>query len=184
MYWFRRPPYLRWTAAALLIITAAWLDLRPEPVVLQPFAAVDLVAGTTLDETMVEWRSIPIGFLPRVHDPQGIVLHSVVAGEPLVPSVLSTQRIPVPEGWWTMEVQLPAGAVPGQNVRLILLPDGAEEIPRSVPGLVIIPAPSDQDPLAIEPQPGLVAVPGDLATITAAAIAEGRVSAILGAEAG
>jgi hypothetical protein len=108
----------------------------------------------------------------------------VVAGEPLVPSVLSTQRIPVPEDWWAMEVQLPAGTVPGQNVRLILLPDGADEVPRSVPGLVIVPAPADQDPLAIEPQPGLVAVPGDLATITAAAIADGRVSAILGAEAG
>jgi hypothetical protein len=151
---------------------------------MQPFATIDLTAGATLDDTMIEWRSIPAGLLPRMDDPQGIILRPVAVGEPLVPSILSTHRIPVPEGWWTMEAQLPAGTVPGQNVQLILLPDGADETPRSVPGLVIVPAPSNQDPLAIEPQPGLVAVPGDLATITAAAIADGRVSAILGAQSG
>jgi hypothetical protein len=184
VYWFRRPPYLRWVAAALLIITAAWMDLRPQPTSLQPFAAADLDPGTVLDDTMIEWRSVPIGLLPPLDNPQGVILHRVSDGEPLVASVLSTRRIPTPAGWWTMEVQLPTGAVPGQEVQLILLPFGPDDDPRSVPGLVIAPAPADPDPLAIEPEPGLVAVPDSLAMMAAAAIAEGRVSTILGAASG
>jgi hypothetical protein len=69
-------------------------------------------------------------------------------------------------------------------VQLIVLGAAADESPQSVSGLVIVPPPADRDPLAIEPQPGLVAVPEEFAAITAAAIADGRVSAILGAEAG
>lgn len=184
MYWFRRPPYLRWAAAALLVVVATWLDVRPEPMVSHPFAAVDLAAGATLDNAMVEWRSIPAGFLPVLEKPKGIILRSVPAGEPLVPSVLSTQRVAVPAGWWSMEVHLPAGAFPGQRVQIIVLGPTPDDPPLSVLGLVIVPPPSDQDPLAIEPQPGLVAVPGELAAITAAAIADGSVSAILGSEPG
>ena len=180
VYWFRRPPYLRWAAAALLIITAAWMDIRPDPTVRQPYAAVDLAAGATLDDTMIEWRSIPTGLLPRLDDPRGIINRPVAAREPLLPTALSTDRVPTPEGWWTMEVELPVGSVPGQSVQLIVLGDGADDEPRSVPGVVIVPAPAEQDPLAIEPEPGLVAVPGELATGTAAAVADGRVSAILG----
>jgi hypothetical protein len=184
VYWFRRPPYLRWAAAALLIIAAAWMDIRPQPTSRQPFAAVDLYPGIALDNTMIEWRSVPIGLLPPLDDPQGIVLHSVTAGEPLVPSILSATRIPTPEGWWTMEIHLPVGAVPGQAVQLILLPTGLEEDPRSVPGLVIVPPPQDQDPLAIEPEPGLVAVPSEWATLAAAAVAQSSVTVILGADSG
>ena len=161
-------------------MTAAWLDLRPEPTVETPFAAVDLAAGTTLDDSMVEWRSVPVGLLPPLPDPQGIILGDVVAGEPLLPSVVSTQRVPAPDGWWTMEVHLPAGSVPGQSVQLIVLPEGADDAPRSVSGLVVVPAPPDLDPLTIEPQPGLVAVPAEVAAIAAAAIADGRVTVILG----
>jgi hypothetical protein len=179
VYWFRRPPYFRWVAAALLIITAAWMDLRPQPTSLQPFAAADLDPGVILEDAMIEWRSAPIGLLPPLQDPQGVILRRVAAGEPLVPSVLSTQRIPTPEGWWTMEVQLPAGAVPGQELQLILLPAGPDDNPRPVPGLVIAPAP-EGDPLAIEEPPGLVAVPAESATIAATAVAEGRVAVILG----
>ena len=184
MYWFRRPPYLRWLAAALLLIVAAWMDFRPQPMARQPFAAVDLLPGAVLDGTMIEWRSAPIGLLPPFDDPHGVILRPVTAGDPLVPSVLSIGQIPAPEGWWTMEVELPAGTAPGQDVRLILLPVGLDDDPQSVPGMVIVPAPTEQDPLAIEPEPGLVAVPAEWATITAAAIADGRVSAILGSKSG
>jgi hypothetical protein len=160
------------------------MDLRPEPTVRQPYAAVDLVAGTPLDESMIEWRSIPDGLIPLFPDPEGIILHPVAAGEPLVPSLVSAGRIAVPDGWWTMEVQLPPGSFPGQGVQLIVLPDHTDETARSLPGLVVVPAPLDPDPLAIETPPGLIAVPQEFAATAAAAIADGRVSAILGAEPG
>lgn len=179
VYWFRRPPYLRWAAAAVLVITATWLDVRPEPTVLQPFAAVDLGAGAALEDTMVEWRSVPVGLLPALENPQGIVLRPVAAGEPLLPSILSTERIAVPEGWWSMEAQLPAGVVQGQSVQIILLGKAVDDAPQSVPGIIVAPAEAG-DPLAIESPPGLVAVPAEWATIVAAAVAEARVAIILG----
>jgi hypothetical protein len=160
------------------------MDIRPQPTSRQPFAAVDLFPGVALNNTMIEWRSVPVGLLPPLDDPQGVVLRPVTAGEPLVPSILSTRRIPAPEGWWTMEIRLPVGAVPGQAVQLILLPTGLEEEPRSVPGLVIVPPPTDQDPLAIEPAPGLVAVPAEWAALAAAAVVESSVAVILGADSG
>ena len=184
MYWFRRPPYLRWAAAAALVLTAAWMDLRPRPTVPAPFAAVDLAAGATLDETMIEWRSVPAGLLPVFENPRGIILRPVSSGEPLVPSVVSSERAAVPEGWWSMETHLPDGALPGQGVQLILLGASPDDAPQPVPGIVIVPPPIVQDPLAIEPPLGLVAVPGEHASITAAAIADGRVSAILAAQSG
>lgn len=184
VYWFRRPPYLRWVAAVALIVAAAWVDLRPRPTVPAPFAAVDLAAGATLDDTMIEWRSVPAGLLPVFENPQGIILRPVVRGEPLVPSVISSERVAVPDGWWSMETRLPAGALPGQSVQLILLGASPDQAPQSVQGIVIVPPPSIQDPLAIEPPLGLIAIPGEHAVLTAAAIADGRVSAMLGAKSG
>lgn len=182
VYWLRRPPYLRWVAAALLVGTAAWLDLRPDPTELRPFAAVDLQAGVTIEPSEIAWRRVPRGILPPLHDPAGVVVRPVAAGEPLLPSSLALDRVPAPEGWWTMEVRLPQGAVPGQPVQLIVLPTDPAGVPQAVTGLVIVPAPADQDPLAIEEAPGLIAVPGEAATFTAAAIADQRVTAILGTD--
>jgi hypothetical protein len=82
-----------------------------------------------------------------------------------------------------MELQLPPGSFPGQAVQLIVVAP-TDEPSRTLPGLVVVPAPSDPDPLAIEPSPGLVAVPEEFAAAAAVAIAEGRVSAILGGESG
>ena len=160
------------------------MDLRPEPAIRQPFAAVDLLAGAPLEESVIEWRTVPTGLIPPFPDPAGIILHPVAAGEPLVPSLVSADRIPVPDEWWTMEVQLPPGSFPGQGVQLIVLPTHTDETPRSLPALVVVPAPADPDPLAIEPPPGVVAVPHEFAASAAAAIAEGRVTAILGAPPG
>ena len=179
MYWFRRPPYLRWAAAALLIITAAWLDLRPEPTVLRPFAAVDLAAGTAIKPSQLEWREVPDDLLPDPGDPTGTISRWVAAGEPVVPSALSSDRAVAPEGWWTLETRLPQGAYPGQAVHLILLPSEIDTAPHSIPGVVIASAP-EGDPLAFEELPGLVAVPGESATIAAAAVAERAVAVILG----
>jgi len=184
VYWFRRPPYLRWVAAALLVAAAAWLDLRPDPTELRPFAAIDLPTGATIEASEIDWRLVPRGVLPPFDDPAGVVVRSVAAGEPLLPSSIATDRVPAPDGWWTMEVRLPKGAVPGQPVQLIVLPADPTGALQSVMGLVIVPTPGQQDPLAVEELPGLIAVPGEKAILAAAAIADGRVSAILGADSG
>ncbi len=176
MYWFRRPPYLRWATAALLLVTATWLDVRPQPTVLHPYAAVALEEGTVIEETMIEWRTIPADVLPDPGDPVGMVSRPVAAGEPLVASAVSPRRIVAPDGWWTLETRLPPGAYPGQPVQLIVLTMG--EAPQAIAGTVV--AAPTADPLAFEDLPGLVAVPAESATIAAAAVAEDRVAVVLG----
>ncbi|MDH3193912.1 MAG: hypothetical protein OEM40_06295 [Acidimicrobiia bacterium] len=178
MYWFRRPPYLRWAAAALLVITATWLDVRPQPTVLHPFAAVALTEGTVIENGMIEWRTIPANLLPDPGNPVEMVSRSVSAGEPLVPSAVSNSRIVAPEGWWTLETRLPRGAHPGQAVQLILLENETGEVPAAIPGMVV--AAPVEDPLAFESLAGLIAVPAESATRVAAAVAEARVAVILG----
>jgi len=178
VYWFRRPPYLRWAAAALLLLTAAWLDVRPQPTVLHPFAAVALSEGTVIEEAMIEWRTIQAGLLPDPGDPVGMVSRPVAAGEPLVPSAVSSSRIVAPEGWWTLETRLPSGAFPGQAIQLIVLENEMQEVPRAIPGIVI--AAPVADPMAFQDLPGLVAVAAELAAIAVSAVADGRVAVILG----
>lgn len=176
MYWFRRPPYLRWAAAALLLIGAVWLDVRPSDTVSHPYAAVALTEGALIEETMIDWRTIPADVLPDPGNPVGMVSQRVAAGEPLVPSAVSSSRIVPPQGWWTLETRLPQGAHPGQSVHLILLAVG--DAPLAVPGIVVA-APAN-DALAFEDLPGLVAVPAESAAIAAAAVAEDQVAVILG----
>jgi len=179
VHWFRRPPYLRWAAAVLLVGAAAWLDLRPDPVALRPFAAVDLPAGTVIGSDQIEWRKVHPDLLPDPGDPVGMVSRSIMAGEPVLPSTVAGQRIAAPEGWWTLEAQLPGGVYPGQEIQLIVLPGDSDSSGTSVPGVVIAPAPAS-DPLAFEELPGLIAVPGEFAARAAVAVAEARVTMILG----
>jgi hypothetical protein len=155
---------------------AVWLEVRPSPTALHPYAAIDLAEGTLIEETMIDWRTIPAEVLPDPGNPTGMVSRRVAAGEPLVPSAVSSSRIVAPEGWWTLETRLPQGARPGQSVHLILL--GVEEAPLAIPGVVVA-APAT-DLMAFEEVPGLVAVPPESAAIAAAAVAEAEVAVILG----
>ena len=45
MVWLLRPPYLRYAAAAVLVLGALWLDFRPTPEVDHPFLTVPVPAG-------------------------------------------------------------------------------------------------------------------------------------------
>ncbi len=179
VYWFRRPPYLRWAAAALLVMMAVWLDLRPEPTERRPFAAVDLAEGTVIEKEMIDWKAVPADLLPDPGDPVGTVSRSVAAGEPLVSSAVARDRVAAPPGWWTLEITLPHGTYPGQSVHLVVLSDVINEPPEAISGMVIAPAPP-RDPLAMEDVPGLVAVPAESAVRAAAAAAESAVTVILG----
>ncbi len=122
---------------------------------------------------------MPAGVLPEVPDPRGTLLRDVDAGEPLLPSSLATHRVAAPEGWWTMQTHLPAGVAPGQAIQLVVLPAEPGGSPQPVAGIVIEPPPPS-DPLAFEALPGLVAIPAESAVVAAAAVAERRVTVLLG----
>ncbi len=170
-----RPAYLRRIGAALLIVIAAWIDLRPTDTVLYPFAAADLKAGSAIDAAVIEWRDVPRGLLPPAPPTDGTVRVAIVRGEPITPSIVSGDRPSVPGGWWALSTIVPDTVVPGQEVQLVVT--GAT--PRAYPGIVIEPPPP-ADPLAYRDPIGLVAVPADSAVAVAAATADGAISVLVG----
>lgn len=176
MYWFSHPPYLRWAGAALIILLAAWIDLRPADTVAYPFAAEDIAAGATVDAASIEWTQIPAGLLPAAPELGGTSRYGIPAGEPVLPSSVAADRPSIPQGWWALATELPASVVPGQPVQLVI--SGIS--PRSVPGIVIEPPPP-VDPLGYEDSIGLVAVPAELAAAVAVGSAQGDLSVLIGA---
>jgi len=177
VYWFTRPPYLRWAGAALILIVAAWIDLRPADTIAYPFAAADIAPGASIDAEHIEWRQAPKGLLPSNLEIGGTARHAIAAGEPILPSQMSDVRPEIPDGWWALSTKLPESVVAGQSLRIVITGFGVG--PQAVPGIVIEPPPP-ADPLGYKDPVGLVAVPGDFATAVAASAAEGNLSVLIG----
>jgi hypothetical protein len=163
VFWLTRPPYLRWAAAALLLIAALAWDLRGRSGEPYPFAARSIAAGTVIEEADVEWRTVPAGVLaiPDLSTP--IAARAIPEGEPILPSAVDAEA-GTPAGWWAVPVALPAAAGVGSRVRLIATDTRVES-----EGIVV--ATGSSDLLSIS-DAGLVAVPPERATaIATAAIA-------------
>lgn len=168
MYWLQRPPYLRWAAAALLIVGAGWWDLRSSATTQYPFAATEILQGTELDAQAIEWRSVR-GF-PEPPDPRGVAAVDIPAGQPLTAAVLGSHVV-VPDGWWIVPLDVP-GALPGDEV-LVVITDPQ----LSVPGMVV--ALQRGDRFSLDHRPATVAVPGDMAPVVAAASQAGYVVTVV-----
>ena len=82
---------------------------------------------------------------------------AIVAGDPVTRSMTTTTP-PLPEGWWSVPIDLPQGIPPGASIRVIL-PDG-----RAVTGIVT--QPSSNDGFGV-PSPGAVGFPQSLADTVA-----------------
>ena len=172
MYWFRRPPYLRWAAAGLVVAGALWMDFRGEPTELRPFAMAGIEAGAAVDETMLEYREVPIDLLPDV-DPIGFAVVAIAAGEPLTPAAL-TEHGPLPEGWWAVEMEVPTGTTPGTELRLVVEDTGGI----AIPAIVTAVAPTDQRS-GWERDTAMVAMPQDRAAEIAEALSRAEVSVLV-----
>jgi len=164
VFWPTRPPYLRWVAAAVLVVAALVWDLRGRSGVPYPFAAAPISPGAPIAESDVEWRTVPRGMLAMLDLSAPVAARAIAAGEPILPSAVDAEG-GVPEGWWAVPVALPSAAQVGAEVRLITTDTGVES-----EGIVV--AVGSTDLLSIA-DAGLVAVPPDQATVIAAASAAG-----------
>ncbi|GMQ85058.1 MAG: hypothetical protein BMS9Abin07_0623 [Acidimicrobiia bacterium] len=164
MFWLTRPPYLRWAAAAVLVVAALAWDLRGRSGVSHPFAAEPISAGAQITEQDVEWRTVPRGMLAMPDLSAPIATRAIAPGEPILPSAVDAGG-GIPEGWWAVPVALPSAAQVGAAVRLITTDTGVES-----EGIVV--AVGSTDLLSIA-DAGLVAVPPDRARLIATASAEG-----------
>jgi hypothetical protein len=170
VFWLARPPYLRWVAAAALVVAAFLWDLRGSSDILYPFAASAIAAGATITEAEVDWRRVPKGtmVLPDLSDP--VAARDLPAGEPIVPSAVSATTT-IPEGWWSVSVPLPATAVPGTRIHLIDAGSGVE-----TDGIVV--AAGSHDLMSFE-ESGMAAVPPEVATQIAIAARDGTLVLLL-----
>jgi hypothetical protein len=161
MYWLQRPPHLRRAAAALLVIAAIAWDLRGSATEAHPFAARAIAAGTELTAADIQWRGLPAGSF-TIPDLDGrVAAVDLPPGEPLTEAALADSQ-DIPEGWWAVPVDIGPHAVPGDPVMLVIT-----DPPVTTSGVVVSAQRGDR--YSLDYRPALVAVPGDMAPVVAAA---------------
>ncbi len=165
MYWLQPPPYLRWAAAALLVVGAFLWDLRGSDTAPHPFAARPISAGTRLGASDVVWRRLPAGAFVVPDLTAAVAAVDLEGGEPISAAVLAGPIV-VPDGWWAIPIDVSSHAGPGDEVLLVIV-----DPPLTLSGIVI--EPQVGDATSLDHRPALVAVPGSQAPLVAAA-AEAR----------
>jgi len=169
VYWLQRPPYLRWAAAACLIIGAAVWDLRPEPTELHPFLVGAVPAGEPIEDEDIEWRQVPVGLMTAPDLSLPVAAIDLQPGDPLLDSTLRGPAA-IPDGWWGVPVAIGGTAGPGDEVLLVVV-----DPPTTVTGIVI--TAQRGDPYSLDYRPASVAVPAAAAPLIAAASARGTLVA-------
>ncbi|MEN8235229.1 MAG: SAF domain-containing protein [Actinomycetota bacterium] len=170
MFWLTRPPYLRWAAAAAIVVFALAWDLHGNVEAPYPFASKAIGSGTAITDELVEWRSVPVGVMAMPDLSSPVASRDISAGEPIVPSAVSGETL-IPDGWWSVSVALPASALPGARVRLI-----GTEIPFDVDGVVVSGGTND---LLSFSESGTVAVPPEIAAEVAVAARDGTLIVLI-----
>jgi hypothetical protein len=180
----RRPPYLRWIAAAALVLVALAFELESRTMATHPFLTRDVAPGEAITDDAVEWRPAPRGLLPMPNLADPIAAHHLSAGDPLTAGSVANDRL-VPAGWWSIPLNLPSTARVGGRVGLVLLPArdiAAAGLDDAVPqdwveGVVVERGEADAFSVA---GAGLVAVPPAAARAVAIAAAEERLMVLYG----
>jgi hypothetical protein len=170
VFWLSHPPYLRWILAAALIVGALAWEFQQAATVRYPFAQRAIASGEPIPEDTVDWRPVPQGLmeLPDLSAP--IAARDLAAGEPIGPSAVAAKTV-IPDEWWSVPIALPAAALPGRPVRLVLL-----DLQETVDGVVV--AAARPDPLSLS-DAGLVAVPGEHAPAVAMAAVAGTIAVLV-----
>ena len=169
MLWLGRPPYLRWFAAAALVVAAIVWDMSERATEPFPFAATDVTRGQTITPETVQWRQVPLGSLAFPPLEGAIAVVAIEAGDPIVPSLVASEAVVPPNGW-AVPVPLPVGAMPGTPVNLVFA-DGTD-----APGTIIQPATEDALGFITD---GLVAVDNGFANAVALAAANGELVVLI-----
>ena len=162
--WLSRPPYLRWFAAVAIILAALAWDLSKRQSESFPFAAAPIPAGTAITDDLIEWRLVAEGSIPAPVLSGVTATGDIDAGDPLTRSVLS-QTPQLPDGWWSIPIDIPNGTPVGATIRVIL-PDGS-----AATGVVTQPASSDGFGV---PSPGSVGFPQSIADTVARIASTGQ----------
>ena len=169
MMWLQRPPWAKWIAVTMVTAVAFWLEIRPDPLVEHPFAVTAIATGDAIGDHNTEPRRVPAGmFEAPEEDVHALV--DIPSGAPVLATQTGPPRLVMPEGWWVVAVDVPAGADVGDPVRVVLLDQGL-----TVDGVVSAVGSSD----AFATSSGGVAVAPQAASDVAAAAAAGRLAVLV-----
>jgi len=164
MLWLSRPPFLRWLAAGAIVVAALAWDVAKSQSEPFPFASVAIGSGTAITADLITWKPVPDGAIPVPLLAGATATANIDAGDPLTRSVIA-QGSPLPEGWWSVPIDIPAGIPVGASIRVVL-PDG-----EAATGVVTEPASSDGYGV---PSPGTVGFPQQVADTVARLAATGN----------
>lgn len=167
-----RPPYLRWAAAALILIAGLSIELRPSPSVDVPVAIDDVAAGSILQPTDVVWRQAPVGLFEPVDLP-ATATRRISAGSVVTIADLRAGEDSIPPDWWSIELPVPPGASAGDPI-LAVVAGGDQTL--AIRGMM------SSDPVddGFSDRNALVAFSSDDAVTVAAAASENRVTVLVG----
>ncbi|NNC90907.1 MAG: hypothetical protein HKN80_00305 [Acidimicrobiia bacterium] len=169
MFWFGRPSYWRWAAAAILVVGALVIEFWPTEQVPYPFAAAPIGPGEPFE---VEWRQLPASAYDRPPLIGAVAAHALEEGEPITLS--DVQRpVSVPAGWWALALEVPTRLAPGSPTQLVLA--GGEG--PAVPGIVV--ASEDPDRFGASGPTALIAVPAADASRVAVAAAARQITVLV-----
>ena len=173
MYWFARPPWIRWTLSTCLLLAAFALEIRGPITADHWFATTDIAPGTPLTLDQFRTVQVPSGLFPPI-EPHGFARTEIYSGDPLLDGHVTDQPVRAPDNWWVIELPVPARLQVGQTVLLVVLDT---EIATTVGGLAVAVDPTS-DPFGGTSAIGSIAVPSEAAAAVAAAAATGNVTVL------
>lgn len=173
MYWFARPPWIRWALSTALVLTAFVLEVNAPATNPRWFAVADVTAGDELQPSMFRQVQVPVGLIPLV-EPSGFAQTDIRTGDPLTAGHLSSSDVSVPDDWWIIELAVPSHLRAGQAVLLVVLDDDSSF---TVSGLAVA-VETGTDPFGGKSASGSIAVPSGSAATVAVAAAGGNVTVL------
>jgi hypothetical protein len=145
---------------ALVLVGLVW-DLRATATVAHPFAASPIAAGEPFTAEVIDWRPLPAGAFAVPDLIGGVAAVDLESGDPVIASVVAGP-IDVPEGWWAVPIDMARRSPPGTPVLLVVT-----DPPLTIPGMVVTAQRGDR--FSMDHSPAVVAVPGEMAPLVAAA---------------
>lgn len=173
MYWFARPPWIRWAMSACLLVAAFVLEIGGPATTEHWFAITDIEPGTPLDPGQFRAVRIPSDLFAPV-EPHGFARTEIRSGDPLINGHITDQFVRVPDGWWVIDLAVPARIRVGQTVLLVVL---NTDQPTTVDGVAVA-VEATSDAFGGRSSVGSIAVPAAAAGAVASAAASGNISVL------
>ena len=145
-----------------------WSQFKPVTMVEHPFATAAIEPGEPIGADNTRYVEVPDGLLPAV-PVEGVAKRIIDAGNPLLPGDIGSPAEVIPEGWWQLDVEVPASASVGARMLLVLVDSGSV-----VNGVLTRPAANDTFGSGL----GSIAVSPQDAGEVAVAAANGRIAVL------